>query len=139
MPTSFPFHHARDPRPRTSRPRISRPRQGRLLVECAVGALLLSGGAVALAGATRSVAMLADDAALVARAQARAGAAAESAHVAGCGSPSTAVVDPRLSILATVGGSGGAETITLHARPVLSPLAGRTPAPLELVSARGCP
>lgn len=118
--------------------RSSRARRGRLLVECAVGALLLSVGAVALAGATRSVAMLADDATLVARAQARAGAAAESAHVAGCGTLALPVADPRLSLFATIAGAGDAETITLRARPSLSPLGGRVGAPLELVAARAC-
>ena len=133
MPVPDTFRHTT-----IGRRRLPRARRGRLLIECAVGALLLAVGAVALAGATRSVAMLADDAMLVARAQARAGAAAESAHVATCGSPAAPIADPRLSLLATVSGSGDAETITFRAAPTLSPLAGRVPAPLELISARGC-
>ena len=113
-------------------------RRGRLLVECAVGLLLLAVGAIAVATATRSVALLADDAVLVARARAQAVTAAESLLALPCAASSAVTDRDRVQLAVTGTRSASLHTTLARATPRATPLAARTIGALTLSAAGRC-
>ncbi|HYW31316.1 MAG TPA: hypothetical protein VE869_07375 [Gemmatimonas sp.] len=122
-----------------SSPRL-RPRRGRLLIECLVSLLLLSAAAAALGASTRALALLADDAVLVARAHTIGSTLAERAHWQACTTGVTVInnVD-RVQVDALSVGDSVSLRTNVAATISPSPLARRTPRTLSMSTGRICP
>ena len=131
---------ARPHRARLHRARPHRRRHGSALVECLVAMLLLASGALALAAGTRATALLADDAILVARAQALSTTSAERTWLTPCfarDGPSTTTL-PRVQLITTARSDSGLRVAQLVAKLSFTPFARITPATLTASSARAC-
>lgn len=132
-------HEARR-RAHPHRVRPNRRRHGSALVECLVGMLLLTSGALALAAGTRATALLADDAILVARAQALSTTSAERTWLTPCfarDGPTTTTL-PRVQLITTARSDSGLRVAQLVAKLSFAPFARVTPATLTASSARTC-
>ncbi len=126
--------------PITNRPQSTTPRVGRALVECLVAALLLSVAALALTAVVQSSATLTDDATLVARAQAAAGAAAERGllHVCDTASHRSTIVGVRIAGDVHDVGVAKLQSRVVHITLTPSPFARRDTVRLALSTARNC-
>ena len=124
----------------TNRRQPTTPRVGRALVECLVAALVLSVAALALTAAVQSSATLTDDATLVARAQAAAGAAAERGLLRACDTAShrSSIVGVRIAGDVQDAGVATLQSRVVHITLKPSPFAQRDTQRLALSTARNC-
>lgn len=117
-------------------------RDGRALVECVVAMFLLAVVALATAASTRSTLALADDSALVTRAQALAVTRAEDALTTPCATSGSGLDQlPRVNMLWQQSGSGATTLVHLDLNLDRSPIAVAGNATMQLsVEAGGvCP
>ncbi len=117
-----------------------RNRRGHLLAECLVGMLLLAVASVALSVSNRAVALLADDATLVSRAQFLSESAAETIFAHGCVSASAARSDTSARVIAqtVTRADSGVRASSISATLSFSPFARNTPPTLSVSSAFNC-
>lgn len=126
---------------RGSRAFCNHPRRGRALVECIVAMFLVAVTALSMAATVRGTLSLADDATLVARAQAMATTRVEDVMTLPCGPGATGTDQlPRLSVLWQRGGSARSTQLHLDLTLDRSPIAF-TNAPMQFgIEAGGiCP